>query len=91
MLITGVAVVTVDGQPAARWRCAAREALGWLPLVVVLLVTLWLQFAVPQFVFARTFLWLLAVVMLPLSVAVAIRDPIRGPHDRLMGTYLVPR
>ena len=91
MLVSGIAAVTTDGRPAARWRCAVREALGWMPLLAVLLATAWIQYAVPQFVFARTFLWLLAVVLLPLSVAVAVRDPARGPHDRLVGTFLVPR
>jgi hypothetical protein len=91
MLVSGIAVVTADGRPAARWRCATREALGWMPLLAVLLATAWIQYAVPELVFARTFLWLLAVVVLPLSVAVAVRDPGRGPHDRIMGTYLVPQ
>jgi len=91
MIVTGIAAVTTDGRPAARWRCAVREAVGWLPLLAVLLAAAWVQYAVPQYVFARTFLWLLAVAVLPLSVAVAVRDPRRAPHDRLLRTHLVPR
>jgi hypothetical protein len=89
-LLSGVTLVRADGTRAGRFRCAFREILGWMPLWIVMQTTLWLQWAVPDFVFARTFLWLLGASLLPISIAIALRNPTRGPHDRVMGTYLVP-
>lgn len=90
MWLAGITLVTADGRRAGRWRCAGRELLVWLPLTAVLLLTLWVQFAHPQFVLVRTVLWLFGVSLIPLYVVIALRDPARGPHDRLAGTYLVP-
>jgi hypothetical protein len=33
---------------------------------------------------------LLVLVLLPVYVAIALRDPARPPQDRIAGTYLVP-
>jgi hypothetical protein len=35
--------------------------------------------------------WGAALALLLLYVALALRSPARGLHDRLAGTYLVPR
>jgi hypothetical protein len=88
--LAGIALVRADGRRADRWRCAARELLVWLPLTLVLLLSLWLQAAAPERVGLRTALWLVGGLMLPVYVMVALRDPARPPQDRIMGTYLVP-
>jgi hypothetical protein len=88
--LAGITLVRADGRRAGRWRCAARELLVWLPLTLVLLLSLWLQAAVPERVGLRTALWLVGALMLPIYVVVALRDPARPPQDRVMGTYLVP-
>jgi|GEM_PF-701498 len=90
MMLMGVTLVTSDGRKAGRFRCAIRELLGWLPLWIVLQTTLWLQWSVSEMVFIRTLLWLTGVMMLPLAMAIALRSPNHGPHDRIMGTYVVP-
>ncbi|OWK45642.1 protein kinase domain-containing protein [Fimbriiglobus ruber] len=90
MAVAGITIVRADGRPAGRVRCAARELLVWLPLTAVLLACLWAQAAAPELVLARTVLWLAAVLMVPLYVAIALREPARPPQDRIMGTYLVP-
>jgi eukaryotic-like serine/threonine-protein kinase len=35
-------------------------------------------------------LWLVALALLPVYVAIALRYPTRPPQDRIAGTYLVP-
>ncbi len=90
MHIAGVALVRPDGRPAGRLRCAAREFLVWLPLTVLLLAAFGVQVVAPELVVLRTALWLLGVLLLPLYVVVALRDPSRPPQDRIVGTYLVP-
>jgi len=89
--IGGVTLVQRDGRPAARWRCGLRALVVWLPLYAVLASCTAVQLMLPEYVALRTILFLSAVAMLPLMVMVALRDPDRGPHDRLFGTTLVPR
>jgi hypothetical protein len=90
MNLVGITLVRADGTPAGRWRCALRELLGWVPFTSLLLLCLWVQVAYPGWVSGRVGLWLIAALMLPASVLVAMRDPARTPQDRLVGTYLVP-
>ncbi len=74
-----IAVVTGDGQEASRIRSAARAALAWswVPVQVVAA-----SYGGPMF----------AILLLKLvGVAYAADHPDRGLHDRLVGTYLVPR
>jgi hypothetical protein len=101
--LAGACLVRADGRKAARWQCAGRAFLFWLPVSVLLggLVALdswfwslgnpqpggllawlpWLSFLV----------WLASMLLLPGYAVLALRSPTRAPHDRLMGTYLVPR
>jgi hypothetical protein len=74
-----IAVVTGDGQEASRIRSAARAALAWS----------W----VPVQVFAPSYGGpMFAILLLKMiGVAYAADHPDRGLHDRLAGTYLVPR
>jgi hypothetical protein len=97
--LAGLRLVQADGRRAARWRCAWRALLVWAPFTGLLLASLtaesWrlLEGAAAQD--AAAWLswgaWWLAVLLLPLYVWLALRAPHRAPHDRLAGTYLVPR
>jgi hypothetical protein len=102
--LAGVRLLGADGRPAARWRCALRSLLVWAPptLLVVLSVRLELWRLVGPggrpaeelllfCAWASWASWWLAVVLLPAYVVLALRRPNGGPHDRLAGTYPVPR
>jgi hypothetical protein len=99
--ITGMALVRRDGRPAARWQTAWRGALLWLPFAgfLFLSVTLTWEFwstgpgPNPPMWMAHlaTFLWWLAVALLPAYVLLALWQPARSLNDRLAGTWLVPR
>lgn len=86
----GVTLVWRNGQTVGRLWCGLRELVVWAPFTVAVLCSLLVQYALPDWVMVRTFFWLVAVVLLPLMVVFALRTPARGPHDRLLGTYLVP-
>ncbi len=90
MRVAGVTLVTGSGRLAPRWRCALRELVVWAPLVGLLLTTLALQHSYPHWVFLRTATTLLALLLLPVYLVVALRQPSHPPQDRLLGTYLVP-
>lgn len=90
MKIAGVTLVTAKGRLAPRWRCAVRELVVWSPLVAFLVATLVLQESYPGWVFLRTATLLLALLVLPVYLVVALRQPTHPPQDRLLGTYLVP-
>jgi eukaryotic-like serine/threonine-protein kinase len=103
--LAGIALVQKDGRPAARWRCAWRALLVWLPVVLLLLASDHLEFrrltllaadearALPELAWLAWLAWLtwwLALGLLPLYCWVAQRSPGRGLHDRLSGIDLVP-
>ncbi len=90
MLLTGIAVVRADGRRASRRQCAWRALLVWLPVVGLLTASAWVQVYIPARSGAAVALWLVAVALLPVYVAVALSNPSRPPQDRLAGTYLVP-
>jgi hypothetical protein len=74
-----IAVVTIDGQEASRLRSAARAALAWS----------WVPLQIAAGTYAGP---MLAILLLKvIGVAYAADHPERGLHDRLAGTYLVPR
>jgi hypothetical protein len=97
-----IQLVQADGQPAARWRCAWRTLLVWLPIYLLLVLSLTLDlwrleasWADPDLLFGAAWLswlcWWLAVGLLGFYPWVALRWPDRGPHDVLAGTWLMPR
>ncbi|MFO0850152.1 MAG: protein kinase [Gemmataceae bacterium] len=88
--LAGLTLVRADGRRAGRLRWAVRELLVWLPFTLTMLAGLWLQATVPTWVFARTAVWLVGLLLLPVYVWLALREPARPPQDRVMGTYLVP-
>jgi hypothetical protein len=100
-LMAGIRVVRRDGRPASRLQCAGRALLAWTPLAAMLLLAVGLdawQLATWQRLGGRAWLtalagaaWWAAVGVLPLQAALALWSPDRSWHDRLAGTFLVPR
>ncbi|MGL6074494.1 MAG: protein kinase domain-containing protein [Fimbriiglobus sp.] len=90
MQLAGITIVNNSGGRAARWRCFLRELVVWLPIVTALMATLCMQYEFPTWTFQRTGMWLIAILLLPLYLSIALREPARPPQDRLMGTHLVP-
>ena len=88
--LSGISLVTRDGRPAGRVRCALRECLIWLPFLFALGVLLSIQLFRPEWFFGRMIFSGIAVGI-PIAYAVlGARFPERGPHDRLAKTYPVP-
>jgi hypothetical protein len=85
-IVTGIRVVRVIGGPATRRRCALRSLLTWAPVGLILCAAVVVRTAGLDAV-----LWWAALGLFPLYVAAALLDPERGPHDRLLRTWLVPR
>jgi hypothetical protein len=99
--MTGLALVRADGRRAARWQCLWRAFLVWAPvaglLAATLLIDVWYWSAwrpddprrwAPV---VSSLCWYAGAGLLLVYVALALWSPRRGPHDRLAGTYLVPR
>ena len=78
----GIALVTPDGREASSSRAAVRAAVAWF----------WspLQLALSA---AAPVVWPLATLTLlkVFGLALTADHPERGPHDRVAGTFLVPR
>jgi hypothetical protein len=99
--MVGLALVQRDNRLAARWRCAWRALLVWLPVSALFEISMLLEI---QFwatwredepnrwlrVLDQT-AWWSAVGLLVVWVILALRSPARALHDRLAGTFLVPR
>ncbi len=99
--LTGLALVCDDGRPAARWQCGLRALLVWAPVVGLLCFTVGLEgwyvsvyeggaahAWAPLLAWAS---WWLALLLLPAYALLALRLPERSLHDRIVGTWLVPR
>jgi uncharacterized RDD family membrane protein YckC len=78
----GLSLVRADGQPARRLQCAWRAVVVWAPVTALLACWLWLGWISSGWD---------ALVLLLLYVVLALWSPERALHDRLAGTYLVPR
>src|SRR5262249_13990620 len=99
--LAALRLVRADGRPASRLQCAGRALLVWFPFVALQAGSVWLDtwwFAAwkpggsPDWALWLSWvLWYLAVLLLPAYVVLALRQPARSWHDRLAGTYLVPR
>jgi hypothetical protein len=102
--LAGIALVGEDGRPAARWRCALRPLVVWLPVVLLLLASLYLDVwrvasarhgwsadAVRVNAWVSWHLWWGAALLVGAGVFTAVCWPNRGPQDRLTGVYPVPR
>jgi hypothetical protein len=94
----GLTLVRRDGRRAGRFRCAWRALVMWAPFTALLAGSVliythaWRDPAPPGWgVTVSTLCWWAALAVLPLWAWLALRSPGRTWHDRLAGTYLVPR
>jgi hypothetical protein len=96
-----IALVRADGRPASRLQCAWRALLVWAPVAGLLALSVWLdlrywsaweQGEAPGWLLAlASASWYAALLLLAVWVVLALWRPARTLHDRLAGTYLVPR
>jgi hypothetical protein len=101
--MVGIHLVRANGRPAARWQCAVRALLFWLPVYGLFAASVALDWWfwslgdpqpggllgwLPRLAFGA---WLGGLLLLPAYAVLALRSPARSLHDRLVGTYLVPR
>jgi uncharacterized RDD family membrane protein YckC len=87
----GLTLVRGDGQRAGRFRCAWRAFVVWAPLVLLLMLAFAIKAVNVQAMIIPLVLWSLAMGFLAVCPALALWFPTRSLHDRLAGTYLVPR
>jgi uncharacterized RDD family membrane protein YckC len=76
-----IAVVTADGREASRLRAAGRALMAWSWVPVQIFTT----------IHGWTHIGGYVVLLRIIGVVWTAVAPARGPHDRLAGTYLVPR
>jgi len=94
MRMLGLAVVTRDGSEVGRVRSVVRAVTAWSPTISVFALLLMLgRFGTGQApVLTPELLGLCLALVLPIIGAVwTIAHPARGLHDRVMGTWVVPR
>lgn len=100
--LTGITIVRRSGRQALRIQCAWRALLVWIVPAALLSGSLWIDYEFwndwlpdAEISFAPLWiswsLWWLALGVLLSYVALALWNPSRGIHDKLSGTYLVPR
>jgi len=101
--LAGIALLRSNGRKALRIQCVWRALLVWAPIAVPLALSVWLNEAclaawlresVDFFRWASWLAWVcwsFALALLPLYTGLALWMPSRSVHDRLAGTYLVPR
>ncbi|MFM7151638.1 MAG: protein kinase domain-containing protein [Gemmataceae bacterium] len=102
--LAGITLVGADGRPAARWRCAYRSLVVWLPLALLLALALFLEmvriascrdgWTMEQVQMAAGLswhIWWAALLLMPLYLFIVVSWPNRGPHDRIAGVFPVPR
>lgn len=100
--LAGIMLVRSDGQRAARWQCAWRSFLFWLPISALILASMFLDLwfwslndpapAGPAawLPWLASVAWLMGLLLLPVYAVMALRSPARSLHDRLAGTWLAP-
>jgi hypothetical protein len=96
--LAGVRLVQADGRRAARWRCVWRALLVCLPITALLGVSMgvegWRLTGGGEgdlWAWLVCLTWWSGLAMIALFGSLALWSPNRGLHDRLAGTYLVPR
>ncbi len=89
--ILGIAVMRPDGRKGSHRRCAMRSLIIWFPVALLLCGAVWIQAKMPGLVVVHSVCWLSALAILPVYFALALTNPDRGIHDRILGTRLVPR
>ncbi len=89
--LAGISLLRANGQKALRIQCAWRAFLVWAPVTLLLLLSVLADALAPQREWLGRTLWWSALALLLVYVVLALRYPSRSLHDRLAGTYLVPR
>lgn len=102
--IAGINLVQADGRPASRIMAMARGLLFWLPFWAIWWSAHFMQTHYwsggESVAHHERFSWMLRVshglwwaglALWLVYIALALRQPKRGPHDRIVGTWLVPR
>jgi hypothetical protein len=101
--ILGLSLVRSDGRRASRLRCAWRALLVWAPVTALLALSTglevwhWANWTLDdptryQWVYwLAVLLWWAALILLGAFLVMALWSPSRSLHDRLAGTWLVPR
>jgi hypothetical protein len=89
--LAGLALVRRSGKDALRLQCAWRAVVVWAPVVAFLMLVVWIDVSYPSLSWLCSLLQALVPVLLLGYAALALRFPVRCLHDRLAGTYLVPR
>jgi hypothetical protein len=89
--LAGLALVRSGGRDALRIQCAWRTLVVWLPVVAALLPIVWIDLRRPDLLWLCPVLQGLAVLVLAVPAALALRFPRRSLPDWLAGTYVVPR
>ena len=87
----GLTLVRGDGRLAARWRCAWRAFLVWMPVASLLYLALLIKVTDPDGTALAEACCVLGLAYVLGCLALAIWLPTRSWHDRLAGTYLVPK
>jgi eukaryotic-like serine/threonine-protein kinase len=97
----GLGLVRGNGKPALRVQCAWRALLVWAPVTGLAIASVWLNAwywmrwpgdgADVWMLWAASAAWWASLILLPIYAALALWFPTRSWHDRLAGTYLVPR
>jgi hypothetical protein len=99
--LMGIQLLRGNGRKALRIQCAWRALLMWAPVCALLAAASWLLLYYWSVWSPGTrldwmyrlswLLWGLSLALLPVYAFLALRSPTRSLHDRLAGTYLVPR
>ncbi len=89
--LAGLSLRRGNGRRAGRLQCAWRALLFWAPVTGLLALSVWVQAEYPARAVLAFALWCAALGVLIGYALLALWSPGRGPHDRLAGTYLVPR
>jgi hypothetical protein len=97
--LAGIALLHSTGRKALRIQCAWRALLIWTPVAAFLALSWFNEMRWADWFYGiggwtswlSEVCWSLALVLLPLYVGLALWFPNRSLHDRLAGTYLVPR
>lgn len=97
----GLTLVRANGRRAWRVQCAWRAMLVWLPFLALLAASAWMESdflasfdgtdSLDWMAWLSWGLWWLATLLLPAYWLIALWNPERSWHDRLAGTYLVPK
>jgi hypothetical protein len=95
--LAGIDLVRADGLAAARWQCAYRTLLFWLPVVGLFLISNYLEVSFwsrPEETWLTWLAWLswwAAIAVMAGAAVLALVFPTRSPLDRLAGIYLLPK